>query len=180
VIGKLFDLDDEVAYRHPEVWLREGTTGPERLRIGGGERPVGLLLDLAAVLPEPLFVLAVLRVPRRAEAGRYESEALHRDEVRAFFTEFEALFADDARVQGWIGATDGSGLVVLDEHDLVYAYGPLDAHEQVLARRGFARGDPVVPSPHAHHYNPELDGLEVALAEWPRWRRILPLADEDD
>jgi hypothetical protein len=64
VLGKLFALDAEEPFRHAEIWAHEETSGTDRLRIGGGERPVTLMKDLAMVLAEPVYVLVVLRVPR--------------------------------------------------------------------------------------------------------------------
>ena len=73
MVGKLFALGAEAPYRHAPVWVRESTTGPERLRVGAGERPLGPVLHLARCLEEPLFVLAVLRVPRVGDACKLES-----------------------------------------------------------------------------------------------------------
>ena len=69
---------------------------------------------------------------------------------------------------------------MLDEHDLIYAYGPLAAMEAALVAAGFTEGEPAVPDPHEHHYNPELDPLEVRLREWWDWRRVLPLDEADE
>jgi hypothetical protein len=148
-VGKLFELAAETPYRHRPVRAREQTTGPERLVIGGGDRPVELLVSLGRELVEPLFVLVVLRVPRATgQAGKLESGVLSDGEVEDFYHEFEALFDRDGRVQGWIGATDGSGLLVLDEHDIVYAYGPLGAFEDRLRARGSSPGVVEIPVPH--------------------------------
>ena len=158
--------------------MREPTSGPERLRIGAGQRPVETLAALASQLTEPLFVLIVLRVPREGDEAKLESHALTHGQVVHFLTEFRDLFENDARAQAWVGATSGDGLLVLDEHDLIYAYGPLDDLEAGLAGHGYTRGDPRVPDPHEHHYNHELDALEVRLREHWDWRRILPLDDQ--
>jgi hypothetical protein len=175
VIGKLFALDAEVPYRHAEIWAREETSGPDRLRIGGGERPVTLIKVLATILAEPLYVLVVLSVPRGGgSAGRYESNALSQAELATFLADFEDLFMNDGRAELWIGSTTGEGLLVLDEHDLVYAYGLLDTFSAVLSARGFEHGLPGAPVPHEHHYNKELDDLERRLVARD-WRRVLPL-----
>lgn len=179
VVGKLFAPGVDAPYLHERVWAREESNVGERLRIGGGERSVELLVSLAQGLAEPLFILAVLRVGRATgQDGKFESEALSHVQVADFYDEFEELFARDGRVQGWIGATDGSGLLVLDEHDLVYAYGPLDAFERELRLRGYSPGDPDIPVPHGHAYSEELDQLEVQLVN-RQWRRVLPLDEEE-
>ena len=66
-------------------------------------------------------------------------------------------------------------MLVLDEHDLIYAYGALHTFEQVLRERGYVRGDPQVPVPHEHHYNGRYDKLESDLRRLWAWARILPL-----
>ena len=91
-----------------------------------------------------------------------------------FGEEFRELFENDARAQLWVGATSGEGLLVLDEHDLVLAYGPLERLASALEANGFAPGVPEVPDPHEHHYNVELDHLETRLLEARVWRRVLP------
>lgn len=180
MVGKLFQLGAEAPFRHPTVWVREPTSGPERLRIGGGEHSIDTLLALGRSLAEPVFVLVVLRVPRVGDGAKLESEALSHRQAVGFLNEFRELFQNDARAQVWLGATIGGGLLVLDEHDLIYGYGPLEDFEEALAIRGYTRGDPCIPDPHEHHYNEGLDGLEVRLREWWGWRRILPLEHEDD
>lgn len=74
--GRFFELGASGPYRHDRVWVQESTTGPDRLRIGGGDSPVELLVELARDLQEPLFILTVLRVPRQGDAARLESEAV--------------------------------------------------------------------------------------------------------
>ncbi len=177
MIGKLFVPGVAAPYRHPRVWLRERVDdGRERLRIGAGIGTIDLLLALAAELQEPLYVLVVMRAPRVAlERGRWESTALTQAELGRFAVRFGELFEDDARAQLWIGELLSDNLLVLDEHDLIYTYGPLHRFEHVLRERGYETGDPIVPDPHEHHYNHQFDKLEEALRrEWV-WHRILPL-----
>jgi hypothetical protein len=175
VIGKLFHVGGGEPYRHPKVWIREPADERERLRIGGGIGTIELLKALAAPLREPLFLLVVMRVPHEVEAGRWESIALTHPELERFTDRYGELFEDDARAQLWVGEIDGVGMLVLDEHDLIYAYGPLHRFEQVLRERGYAHGDPRVPDPHEHHYNRQFDTLERDLRRLWAWNRILPL-----
>jgi hypothetical protein len=175
VIGKLFVPGSAAPYRHPPVWIREPTDGPERLRVGAGTGTIELFLALAEPLREPLFLLVVMRAPRVVDAGRWESIALTHDELRRFTARFGELFEDDARAQLWVGEVDGVAMLVLDEHDLIYAYGPLHTFEQVLRERGFDHGDPDVPDPHEHHYNHQFDDLERELRRTWAWNRFLPL-----
>jgi hypothetical protein len=184
VIGKFFAMGDDKPFRYPEVWEREPTDGPDRLLIGGGEDPVKLLVALAQALSEPLFVLAVIHVSRDGDPGKYESEAMTHADVASFFDEFGKLFSDDGRAEAWIGSMQEEGgrardFIVLDNHDLLYAYGPLDEFERILRDRGFTAGLAEVPAPHEHHYNPQFDTEEARLREWSGWSRVLPLEEED-
>ena len=142
MLGKLFEVGGGAPYRHPAVWLREPTEERERLRIGAGIGTLSLFHALAAILREPLFLVVVMRVPRVVEAGRWESIPLTHPELERFTSRYGELFEEDARAQLWVGEIDGVGLLVLDEHDLIYAYGPLHKFEQVLRERGYADGRP--------------------------------------
>ena len=176
MIGKLFEPGSPTPYRHPKVWAREQTDGPERLRIGVGFGTIELFRALADPLKEPLFLLVVMRAPRVAEeGGRWESNSVNHVELGRFLDRFGELFEDDARAQLWVGEIDGVGMLVLDEHDLIYAYGPLHRFEQVLREHGYATGDPHVPDPHEHHYNRQFDELEGELRRRWTWNRFLPL-----
>jgi len=119
-----------------------------------------------------------MRAPRvAAEPGRWESDAYSRAALLRFLDRFGELFEDDARAELWLGEAAGDGLLVLDEHDLIYAYGPLHRFQAILRRRGYRPGDPRIPDPHEHRYNHQFDALERELDRW-EWRRRLPL-DED-
>ena len=184
VIGKFFAMGDDKPFRHPEVWEREAVTDIDRLIVGGGDDSVKLLVALAQVLSEPLFVLALIRVSHEGDPGKYESEAMTHADVASFFDEFGKLFSDDGRAEAWIGSMQVEGgrvreFIVLDNHDLLYAYGPLDDFERILRDRGFTAGLAELPYPHSHAYNTELDAEEVRLREWPGWGRVLPLEDDD-
>jgi hypothetical protein len=176
--GRFFAFGEYTAFRHPEIWARQATTGPDRLCIGGGEDPVKLLVALAQALAEPLFVLAVISVSMAGNAAKYESEAMTHGDVALFFDEFGKLFSEHGRAEAWVGSTQDEGLIVLDEHDLLYAYGPFDEFERILRDRGFTAGLPELPVPHWHAFNAEL-AEEVRLREWSGWRRVLPLEDDE-
>jgi hypothetical protein len=178
VIGKLFVPGSVEPYRHPKVWLREDAEGRARLRIGAGAGAgaMELVRALAAELHAPLTLLVVMRVPRVVdEPGRWESIEITHAELDLFAERFGELFEDDARAQLWVGEARGDNLLVLDEHDLIYAYGPLHRFEQVLRERGYAPGDPAVPVPHEHRYQQQFDGLERDLRRRWAWHRTLPL-----
>ena len=175
MIGKLFEVGGRAPYRHSKIWLREEVDDTERLRIGVGTGTIALLEALAAPLREPLFLVVVMRVPQQVEAGRWESIPLTHPEFHRFTERYGQLFEDDARAQLWVGELDGIGMLVLDEHDLIYAYGPLLRFEQVLVEHDYLPGDPQVPQPHEHRYSRQFNELESRLRRlWP-WSRISPL-----
>jgi hypothetical protein len=175
MIGKIFAVGNPAPYRHPAVWIREPAEERERLRIGSGIGTLDLLQWLAAELGEPLLLVVVMRVPRVVDAGRWESVPLTHAELSRFLRRYGTLFEDDARAQLWVGELDGAGMVVLDEHDLLYAYGPLDRFERVLREQGYEPGDPRVPVPHEHRSHKGFDELESDLRRLWAWQRILPL-----
>ena len=175
MIGKLFAAGDPAPYRHPKVWVREPADQRERLRIGAGTGTMELLKALAKSMREPLFLLVVMRAPQVVEVGRWESVALTHPELARFTDRYGELFEEDPRAQLWIGELDGAAMLVLDEHDLIYAYGPLLRFEQVLVEHDYLPGDPQVPQPHEHRYSRQFNELESRLRRlWP-WSRISPL-----
>ena len=192
MLGKLFPIEEGrpspdagpsvPAFIHPDAFAREPTTGPERLRIGGGRDSPRLLGALASLVSEPLFLLVVLRQsndPTGPGEGRYEAVPRTYVQVLDFLDEYHDLFAYDARADVWVGSTKNSDLLVLDEHDFIYAYGDLDAFERELEAQGFRREFVEVPYPHVHWTRRELDPLESELCNRLDWNRILPLQPKD-
>jgi len=164
--------------RHQKVFAREPTTGPDRLRIGGGEDSPRLLATLASKLPEPLYLLVVNR-GRVSGEGRYESSPKSLAAVLSFIDEYHDLFAFDSRADLWVGRVASNDLLVLDEHDLVFAYGDLDLFAEELRRLGFRDAPVELPFPHSHRMNDEFDDLEESLVSRSDWNRILPLQESD-
>ncbi len=105
-------------------------------------RRYGLLRELLPLLPEPLWVLYVLVTPRsEAAAGRYQSAKPHpRAEVLALLDRFENYFASDGRHNLWLAAPP-AGQLVLDRHEVIYAYGPIAEIVARLKEKGFAEVD---------------------------------------
>ncbi len=170
------------AFIHPDAFARQPTTGPERLRIGGGDDSPRLLSTLASLLSEPLFLLVVLRVSSSGTGpgvGRYEAVPRTYLQALDFLDEYHDLFVYDARADVWVGSTKNSDLLVLDEHDLIYAYGDLDAFERELEVQGFRREYIEIPYPHTHHHRRELDSPEGELCNRLDWNRVLPLLESD-
>jgi hypothetical protein len=101
------------------------------------------------------------------------------DRVHDFLRQFGPFLAQDARHDFWLRSHDDDATIVLDRHNIIFAYGPLQAFEKVLTRIGASpRGLPKVPDPHVHYYHEQWDESErVILATWP-WTRT-PLRTSD-
>lgn len=135
---------------------------------------------LAALWKSPCWMLYVLVVPRgEAPEGRYQSPApADSAELDAFLRRFGPLLEGDGRHHFWLGAESGAGTVVYDRHDVIYAYGDLDAYETELRDLGCRPGEVRFPVPHTHRYNPEFDADARALHADRRWIHS-PLHEED-
>ena len=48
----------------------------------------------------------------------------------------------------------------MDHHDVIFAYGNLDAFEKILITEGYHSKEFWFPSPHGHSYNAENDKYE--------------------
>lgn len=182
MLFKLGDGDVEPrVFKHADVFEREQTTGPDRLRIGPRSRHIDLLLSMASTWTSPCMMLYVLLVPRRGlrEPGRYESPIpLTFEEVEQFCVRFSEFLERDGRHHLWIASRDGE-LLVYDKHQWIYAYGDLAAYESILTANGLRRGTLDLPVPHCHHYHREFDDAEEELmAYWP-WQHS-PLRPGDD
>jgi hypothetical protein len=66
---------------------------------------------------------------------------------------------------------------VYDQHNVIFAYGPIDEYVRILQSGGDSEASELrFPAPHRHHYHPEFDEQERALAPLPGWT-ISPLRD---
>lgn len=175
----------DLPYSYPNLWQRQKTTGPERLVLAPAARQVRLFTDLVARIPEPLGLLYVLLVPRgEGAAGRYECKTLlGRRSLTEFLERFSAYFEGDGRHHLWVaspGTTWGEhGQIIYDNHNLIYAYGPLSDFIAVAKNRGLSEGDVKIPCPHVHKYNAAFDRQAASLLNVYEWRHF-PLPPDDD
>ena len=61
---------------------------------------------------------------------------------------------------GWphaVWVLSPSGQLVFTPHDIVYAYGPVEAFRAVLLRRDFVEKPVDIPAPHSHYYHKQFD-----------------------
>lgn len=73
---------------------------------------------------------------------------------------------------GWVSTKRAidDATIVLDRHNLIYAYGPVAAFEAVLRRIGVNPGGlPMIPDPHVHHYHAEWDESERSVLAALPW-----------
>ena len=169
--GHLTAEGADVEYHYPDVYDWERTTGPARLIIAPRTGHLELLRELAACWKEPSWVLYVLAIPRGAgEGGRYQCpEPLDPPALQAFLAEHREFLEGDGRHSLWVASIAGEGTVVYDRHNVLYAYGPLEAFEDILTKRGLRRAPVEFPVPHSHHYHNHHDASEARLLQAANW-----------
>ncbi len=179
---KFTDINDEtVPYVYPDVWQKQQTTGPERIVFAPASGQTDLIIELTRLLPEPFGILYVLLVPRTGEnePSRYQSgQPCDRNELEAFLNQFRDFFECDGRHHLRIMSLSGQAQIIYDNHNLIYAYGPLDMFVSAAEANGLTQGAAIIPSPHAHHYNAPFDADERALLNYWEWLWF-PLAEGD-
>jgi hypothetical protein len=175
--------DKQVPHEYGNLYFEQPCGDGSRLMIGPSHDQIDLVIELAAELQgNPWFVLYVLLVPRcgHREPGRYQSEPFesHAD-LAAFLRSFRAFFEGDGRHHVWVGSAPNDGVLVYDQHDVIFAYGPIDRFKALLASRGFREREFWFPSPHSHNFRPEYDAEEERLMSEVAWKRF-PLGPGDD
>lgn len=151
-----------------------------RLVVYPSGSAASIVRGLAGELASPLFVLWILHTSRTGlELGRYQSPALTVDAAQELLDAFGDFFDHDARSDVWFHSADSQATIVWERHDLIYAYGPVDAFRRVLEAEGLTEGQDRIPSPHAHDYHAEFDGAERALAGRFEWT-VSELRPEDE
>jgi hypothetical protein len=155
-------------FRYGDIWERQQTSDSERLAIAPSRGHVDLLIELSRCLGEPFGILYVLLV----------SWPVERREMEGFVLGFRDYFESDGRHHLWLHSVPDGATLIYDQHDVLYAYGPLDLYEQVLRDRGLREGAVEIPVPHQHAYHRKYDVEEdnvMGLWEW----RAFPLAESD-
>jgi hypothetical protein len=167
-------------FAYGNVFVREEVRGLSRLCVGVDGSQDAALAALADGLLGPFQLLYVLHTTRTgAELGRYESPDLIADTVQDFLRQFGRFLCEDSRHDVWVRSHDDDATLVLDRHNLIYAYGPLDRFESALQALGVRQGEsPVVPDPHVHHYHQAWDGAEGGVVRHFNWQ-IKPLQPTD-
>lgn len=172
---------DFVPYSYPNAWAVEKTNGPDRLIIAPSSGHIELMTKLAGVLAEPFGILYVLLVSRRDnDLARYQCPSpCKREEMESFLREFKEYFESDGRHHIWVASIPSSATLVYDQHDVIYAYGPLAQFKKVLHGEGLRENPISFPAPHAHNYNPQFDEQEQRVLNYWDWRKS-PLTEDDE
>lgn len=114
------------------------------------------------------------------ELGRYQSPLFEsKEQLSNFLNEFKLYIETDARHHLWIGTVDNSGLLVYDQHNVIYAYGNIKEYQAILDRNGYRMQSFSFPVPHTHHYHPQNDTYEEKILNSLDWS-LFPLEDGDD
>jgi hypothetical protein len=163
--------DRPESFEYGDTFARENVGESERLRIGLKQPQQGYVQLVASGLAGSFQLLYILHTSRiGSELARYESPELAASAVEEFFQKFGRFLSEDSRHDLWLRSHDDDATVVLDRHNLIYAYGPLDLFEATLARIGVhPNGLPEVPDPHVHQYHQEWDDAEQELLRPFRW-----------
>ena len=172
---------ETVPFFYSNIWNVEQTPAYERLVIAPSSSQIDLLLELTRVLPEPFGILYVLIASRaNHERGRYQNpQPISRIEMESFLKDFRSFLEKDARHHVWVASLPGSATLVYDNHNVIYAYGPLQKFKRVLAAQAFSQGKVTFPVPHTHNYNPMFDAEENRVLSYWQWKQF-PLADSDE
>jgi len=170
----------ECAFDYGNIYQVIATTDSQRLEIGTGTGQVDLLMQLAGQIDPPFYILYVLVLSRlNQEPGRYQSPPLETtSELAAFLDEYRSYLETDGRHHIWIGAIDGTGLLVYDQHNVIYAYGPIARYESVLQKAGYKEQSFSFPVPHIHSFHEANDPYEDKILRHWDWQ-YFPLAEHD-
>jgi hypothetical protein len=165
--------------QYGNVFAREDVADRARLRIGLNEAQDACVLTLVRGLSGPFQLLYVLHTTRTgAELGRYESPALTGDAVEGFLVEFGRFLCEDSRHDLWVRSHDDDATIVLDRHNVIYAYGPIALFEAKLHSLDARPGEPALLGAHVHHYHANWDDAERRILRRFDWR-ITPLRPSD-
>ena len=170
----------ETPVEYGNTFARESVGSQIRLRIGLDDAQDACVRELWSGLVGPFQMLYVLHTTRTgADLGRYESPELAATEVDEFLLRFGPYLAQDSRHDFWLRSHDDDATIVLDRHNIIYAYGPLAAFEAALLRIGVASRElPIIPDPHVHYFNHEWDDAERDVLTALRWIKK-PLRNSD-
>jgi hypothetical protein len=170
--------DDWIDYRHQDTFQLEDLGPTQRLRVGAAQ-PSAVFRILSSEVVSQVLLLWVLRTSRiDTQLGRYQSPPLPHREAIDLIDRFASFFEQDARSDIWIHTKTPEATVVLEEHNIIYAYGDLSRFDARLTQASLRPGAVSIPSPHAHNYHAEHDHSEREFLGVLPWS-VSPLRPED-
>jgi len=179
--GHIVDGED-IDFAYPDLWAKEKTTGPARLVVAPSCNHVSVLIELLSAMPGPFWILYLLIVPRsEAKPGRYQApEPMNADDVKAFLMRFRDTLEGDGRHNLWIASSVSADMLVYDRHNVIYAYGELEAFRFVLGSLHLCAVELIAfPVPHAHRYNERFDRDADQVLQYCQWV-YSPLHEADE
>lgn len=177
---KFDDFVEGVPFNYGDVFRHVTyADGTKSLMIGVSRGQIAVLRDLAEVMSPPYRILYVANeLSQDIEPGRYEFDGkFGRDQLGEFLAKYGVMFEEDGRHALWLTSDDGT--VVFTQHDVIYAYGPIEEYDRRLRRRDFSERDFSIPGPHFHFYDGNYDGLVEELLNGHAWT-FSPLQDMDE
>jgi hypothetical protein len=172
---------NDINFDYGNIYEIEQTTANKRLQIGPTGNQIDLILQLADNLNPPYFILYVLVVTRLGnEYGRYESPTIDtKEELTDFLIQYKEYLETDGRHHIWIGTYDNSGLLIYDQHNVIFAYGQLENFISILTLNSFKEQEFTFPAPHIHNFYEDNDVYEERILKHWDWD-ISPLAENDE
>lgn len=170
---KMLPNDTLVNNEYGEIFEIETTDSYRRIKVAADNNQVDLMLKLCSNLTPPYFVLYVLVISRiKNEPGRYQSKQIESlNEVEIFLNEFKDYIQTDGRHHIWIGTVDNSGLLIYDQHNVIFCYGQFEQQLITLRKESFKELPFSFPVPHAHSYNLENDKFEEQILKYWDWEK---------
>lgn len=180
---KFGSLQDAGGFEHKYGDLFRRDTQPtwSRVTIAPDAKQIPLMLEIAKRWKGPCGILYVLKASRLGHGdARYQSpEPCSYDDLELFAYTFQEYFEGDGRHHLWFIDEPTGARLVYDNHNLIYSYGNDDDVIELMISKGFSEGDPKIPCPHEHCYNPEFDKTEDEIMEYFAWKKF-PLQEEHD
>jgi len=170
---------EDEPFRHENKFAQQGGNDWNRLCIGFSGSSLELSKSLVQKTSNDFDLLYVLKVQRGdVKTGRYEACSLSAEYMWSLLDRYKGLIENDGRHELWIRDYAQKETFVIDEHEILYAYGDLPRFITSLTKQGFEESITETPTPHAHHYYPEYDHPSRSFLEELEWKHT-PLKEED-
>ncbi|KAB1159745.1 hypothetical protein F7018_05400 [Tenacibaculum aiptasiae] len=171
------DLNNpEIEFNYGKIFEQSDNS----IKIATSKNQIELLSDLLNDLEPPFYILYVLVVSRIGQKlGRYQSPIFEtKKELTKFLNQYRKYFETDARHHIWIGTVENTGLLVYDQHNVIFAYGNVENYRNRLNKNKYKEQNFTFPVPHGHLYHEENDKYERSILKEFDWE-IFPLQEND-